>query len=259
MEEGEEAQNGITAANDGVYIVGTMFLYKLQAAHNRAELVWRQPYDRGTFQKVGMLTQGSGTAPTAFGDFITINDNADDRVNLLVYYRHKRIQDDNPDTADPDQLFCKIPMFESGKSASDNSMVAIGNTVIMENNYGFRNGIQQTKWDRETIPGGIQRFDLDLEKKECKLVWTNNERAPSCVAKLAVETGLAYYYTFDDAADGTITWFLTAIDVHTGKTAWKMPTGTGRNMDNNWGPVTLGPDGTAYVGVLGGIIAIYDS
>lgn len=39
----------------------------------------------------------------------------------------------------------------------------------------------------------------------------------------------------------------------------KAPSATGLGYDNNYAPVTLGPDGTAYVGVpgaLGGLVSI---
>lgn len=34
--------------------------------------------------------------------------------------------------------------------------------------------------------------------------------------------------------------------------------GTGIDYDNNWAPITLGPDGTAYVGVFDGLTAVHD-
>lgn len=36
-------------------------------------------------------------------------------------------------------------------------------------------------------------------------------------------------------------------------------TGTGLAYDDNWAPITLGPDGTAYIGVFNGIVAVRDS
>jgi hypothetical protein len=35
-------------------------------------------------------------------------------------------------------------------------------------------------------------------------------------------------------------------------------TGIGTAFDNNWAPLTLGPDGTAYVGTSRGLVAIWD-
>ena len=49
-------------------------------------------------------------------------------------------------------------------------------------------------------------------------------------------------------------WFLTALDFRTGRTVYKRLAGDGLGYNNNYAPVTLGPDGTAYVGVLGGLV-----
>jgi hypothetical protein len=35
-------------------------------------------------------------------------------------------------------------------------------------------------------------------------------------------------------------------------------TGVGQAFDNNWSPITLAPDGTAYVGTFGGLVALWD-
>ena len=53
-------------------------------------------------------------------------------------------------------------------------------------------------------------------------------------------------------------WYLTALDARTGKRVWSVFTGTGLGYNNNYAPITLGPDGTAYVGVLGGLVAVRD-
>lgn len=48
------------------------------------------------------------------------------------------------------------------------------------------------------------------------------------------------------------------MDFRTGERRWRQLTGTGPLYDNNWAPITLGPDGTAYVGVFNGIVAVRD-
>lgn len=54
----------------------------------KAQVMWREPYDRGTKRKEGLINQGAGSTPTLIGDrYVTTNDNADRRVNLLVYRR----------------------------------------------------------------------------------------------------------------------------------------------------------------------------
>jgi outer membrane protein assembly factor BamB len=90
-------------------------------------------------------------------------------------------------------------------------------------------------------------------------VWTSDERAPSVVPKLSLATGLVYTYTKPVRADGRDPWYFTAIDFRTGATIFQRLTGAGLGYNNNYAPVTIGPDGSAYVGVLGGLVALRDS
>jgi hypothetical protein len=89
----------------------------------------------------------------------------------------------------------------------------------------------------------------------CRTVWTSDVRAPSVVPKLSAANGLVYAYTKPVRADGLDAWFLTALDFRTGRTVFSRLAGSGFGFNNNWAPVTLAPDGTAYVGVLGGLVA----
>ena len=42
------------------------------------------------------------------------------------------------------------------------------------------------------------------------------------------------------------------------ETVYKVLTCTGRNWNNSYGPITIGPNGTAYVGVFNGLVSITD-
>ena len=90
-------------------------------------------------------------------------------------------------------------------------------------------------------------------------MWRSQERAPTVVPKLSAANGIVYTYTKDPRPDGADAWYLTALDFRTGRTLWKRLGGEGLGHNNNYAPVTLGPDGTAYVGVLGGLIALRDA
>jgi hypothetical protein len=59
-------------------------------------------------------------------------------------------------------------------------------------------------------------------------------------------------------SDGTDAWYFTAIDFYNGKTVFKRLAGTGLGFNNNYAPVTLGSDGSAYVGALGGLVRLWD-
>ena len=84
-------------------------------------------------------------------------------------------------------------------------------------------------------------------------------RAPSVVPKLSLRAGLVYTYTKPKRNDMTDAWYLTTLDFDTGKTMYSRLAGTGFGYNNNYAPVTLAPDGTAYVGVLGGLTMFRDA
>ena len=77
--------------------------------------------------------------------------------------------------------------------------------------------------------------------------------------KLSLGAGLVYTYTKPKRNDIPDAWYLTAIDFDNGKTRWRALGGTGFGFNNNFAPVSLGPDGSAYVGVLGGLVRFADA
>jgi hypothetical protein len=247
----EEIQNGFSVAADGVYIVSDHAMYGFTAAatDGSPQLMWRETYDRGTRRKVGSINQGSGTTPTLLGDdYVTITDNADGQINLLVYRRR-------PEAAG-ERLICKLPLFQPGASATDNSAIGYGRSIIMENNAGYSSAIQQRDW--ETVAGGTQRIDIRADESGCDIVWSSRERSPSTVPKLSAANGLIYLYTFEPQDDGDNAWYLTALEFATGSTVFKVRTGAGSAFDNNWAPISLAPDGSALVGVMGGLVVVRD-
>ncbi|WP_030164066.1 hypothetical protein [Spirillospora albida] len=243
---GERVQNSFAAAEDGVSIVSDHALYRMRAdASGTPRIVWRHAYDRGSGRKPGQIDQGSGTTPTFFGDgYVAITDNADERMNIIVRRRAGG------------RLVCRIPVFGSGRSATDNSLIGYGNSLFVENNHGYRNFLELPPGG--STVGGVSRVDVDPGGKGCRTVWTSAERSPSTVAKVSVPAGLLYLYTKEPRKDLLDAWYFTAVDVHSGRTVYKVLTGMGKWFDNNWAPITIGPDGTGYVGVVGGLVAVRD-
>jgi len=243
----EEIQNGFAVAKDGVYIVSDHALYRFErSSDGYPRIIWREPYDRGSQRQVGSINQGSGTTPTVFGDYITITDNADGQINLLIYNR----------TAASERLQCKMPLFTAQGSATDNSMIAFNDTVIIENNAGYSSVYGQNDW--ANLPGGIERIDINPSTGRCEKVWRSAVNAPSSVPKLAAKIGVAYFYAFQLDDQGERHWTLVGLDVDTGETVVSIPTGAGAPFNNNWAPITLAPDGTAYVGTSRGVLALWD-
>lgn len=249
--DNEEIQNGFSVAEDGVFIVSDHAMYRFEADDKGQPVIgWRETYDRGTSRKVGTINQGSGTTPTLLGDdYVTIADNADGRMNVIVYKRAQYF--------DGERRVCSVPIFEDGHSVTDNSMIGFNRSIILENNAGYTHARGQHDWDN--AGGGITRIDIREDDSGCDTTWESSERSTSTVPKLSLGSGLAYFYTFMPQDDGENAWYLTALDFETGETQFKILTGAGRDYDNNWAPITLAPDGTAYVGTSTGIVAIWDN
>jgi hypothetical protein len=169
-------------------------------------------------------------------------------MNVVVYRRAK--------ATTSSRTVCVQPVFEKGASATDNSLIGAGRSLVVENNYGY-SGPGATQGGKSTAPG-LERVDLDADGTGCRSVWRSPERAPTVVPKLSAANGIVYTYTKDARDDGVDAWYLTALDFRTGKTIYKRLGGEGLGHNNNYAPVTLGPDGTAYVGVLGGLVGLRD-
>jgi hypothetical protein len=247
--EDEEIQNSFAVARDGVYVVSDRAMYGLRrGADGTPEVVWREPYVRAAAGRAGQINLGSGTTPTLLGDDLVAITDAADPVNVLFIRRDSGVS--GPRT------LCRQPVFARRTSATDNSLVGWGRSVVVENNHGYRNFTTGLLGGRPT--GGLARVDLRADRSGCDVVWTSAEVSPSTVPKLSVGAGLVYVYTKETAPRWVDAWYVTAIDFHTGRTAWKRLTGTGWNFDVSWAPMTVGPDGTLYAGVFNGLVAVRD-
>jgi hypothetical protein len=186
-------------------------------------------------------------------DYIAIADNADERINLVVLRRGAI-----PEGAK--RLVCSIPMFAKGASATDNSMVGFGRSVVVENNFGYTNA--RSHKDYRTVAGGVSRIDIRDDGSGCDLVWTSSLKVPSVVAKLATRSGILWYLGMegvrkpDTGKPDDQLWSLAGLDLVTGREVARIPLGTGNNWNNNWSALALGPDDSIYAGTSRGFVQV---
>lgn len=245
---GEPITNSFSVDEDGgVYIVTDGALYRFDADQAGApQVTWREPYENTGEGKPGQVGPGSGTTPTVMGrDLVSITDNADP-INVVAYKRGRSVKGA--------RRVCSEPVFPKGRGSTDQSLIGTHKSMIVENNYGYT-GPASTFQGGVTEPG-LARVDVRADRKGCKTIWTSDEIAPSVVPKLSLRTGLVYTYTKNrDDADP---WYLTALDFRTGKTVFRQLAGQGLGLNNNYAPITIGPDGSVYVGVIGGMVTLRD-
>ena len=273
----EQIQNSFSVGPDGVYIVTNVGLYKLffneESKHIELDPKWAPTYakdhlfyDNDRKIKPGHLNNGSGTTPTLVDDrFVVIVDNAPDHVNLNVFR-----QEDGT-------LVSKLPLFEAGAGAVENSVVAYKDHLIVGNTFGFVDPFIENP-----TSGGIARFDYDKEKD----TYVHREDWPAvghfdgktATPKLSTANGLFYVYHRDTEMEGHHDWQLTAVDFHTG---WRVFTikgwftdeafddnvsgivkkktlgkeDYGRKVFNNiWGTFSFGPRNSIFIGTYRGYV-----
>jgi hypothetical protein len=251
LQTGEEIENSFTVDRNAIYIVSDKRMYRFSAGSNdRPRVDWRIRYRNSGIVKPSQVNAGSGTTPTILkGGYVAITDNADP-MNVVVYRKRIRLR------RGVRRVVCEVPVFQKGQSATENSLLGAGRSLIVENNYGYRDPFgPQAGNITET---GFARVDVRANGRGCKKQWTNNtERAPTVVPKLSTATQLIYAYT-QTLGVGTQVWSWVAISARTGRTVFTKEAGTGLLANNNYAGLALGPDGTAYLGTIGGIRALRD-
>jgi hypothetical protein len=253
--DGDGIYNSISGdATGAIYLVTDHRLAAVEADSDGAPVVrWSTTYDRGTQQKSGQLSQGSGTTPALIGDHVVaITDNAEPRMNVQFYQR---------DGADAGKLLCQAPVFGAGASDTENSLTYAGGSggsasVIVENNYGY-DGVQSTMLGN-TSTGGVAKVTLNADHSTCQVDWTNPIASPTPVPKVSLANGLLYLYAKPRSNLLDDSWYLAAVDVRTGQTRWMQRTGNGIQWNNHYASIYLGPDGAAYMPTLTGLVRFKD-
>lgn len=239
----EDIQNSFAVDRDAVYIVSSARMYRFSARRGRPGIDWRRRYGNSGIVKPGQADAGSGTTPTLMhGGYVAITDNADP-MNVVVYRKRTG------------RVHCSVPVFDPGASATENSLMASKRSLFVESNYDYQDPFGPNS-GALTTPGFAR---VDVGRNGCRKAWeASTERAPSVVPKLSTSTGLIYTYTRDpDPLPIGQPYFWTAIDARTGVTAFKVYAGSGLGFNNNYAGIAIGPDGTAYLGVTGGMIALH--
>lgn len=226
--------------------------------------LWTVPYEAGGIQKPGAFARGSGASPALLGDdYVAITDNAKGKVNLNIY--HQKDQKDHKK-----QTVCSVPLFKKGGSNVDIAALTHreGDTygVFLCNDYnappltspGSESNGHLTTFN-SMVPG-VVRVDVAADGSSCKVAWEIEDLPIQSVPIISTKNGLLYGYTQTEkeAQDDDSEWYAIALDWRTGKEAWRVRTGAGDDFNDNYQPGILGPDGSFYQGVNGGVIRVKD-
>ena len=249
---GEEVENSFAVDRDAVYIVSDKRMYRFHASDAGKPVIdWKVTYKNSGITKPSQVDAGSGTTPTIMpGGYVTITDNADP-MNVVVYRTQAKLGKGKK------RVVCEVPVFGKGASATENSIMAARNAAFVENNYGYQDPFGATAGAPTTA--GFARVDIKADGSGCKKAWENTTTAaPTVVPKLSTASGLIYTYIAPTDPTGVNAWYWAAIDARNGKEVWRTYSGSGLTFNNNYSGLAIGPDGTAYLGAIGGLLALRD-
>ena len=177
----ERLENGMAVDSTGMYLISDKALYKFSKKGETFAKRFREPYEGpSTCANDGTLSHGSGSSPTLMGkDLVVITDNADSRVNLLVY--------DRRDQAARRQI-CKVPLFSAGASENENSVIGYGRRIFVQNFAGAPSKISNRA---DALVGGFTRIDVARDRSGCTTRWTKGYGS-AATARLSLKTDLVY-------------------------------------------------------------------
>ena len=212
----ERIDNSISACPQGVSIITSYAIYMLgaDASTSKPRIIWSHSYDRGTKQKPGQLSHGSGATATFFGpngsDYVMLSDNADRQEKLIVYR-----------SADGSAVG-EGPLFTPGASGTENSMIGVQNSIVGACTFGYPYAqYPDTKPAyRAQVAPGMERWDVNDDASGITLKWRNNGIYSAAVPRLSTTDNLIYTCERPRGPAGVLTGpvvYACAIDMDSGR------------------------------------------
>lgn len=106
---------------------------------------------------------------------------------------------------------------------------------------------------------GVARINVTSDGK-CELAWEVEDLRIQSVPIISTKNSLVYGYTqsVKDSLYGNWVWYVVVLDWETGKEMWRVRTGAGGTYNDDYEPGALGPDGSFFQSVIGGVIRVRD-
>jgi len=253
LPDGEKIQNSIAVNERGAFVVSNFALYLVTMDAGAPRIAWRTPYDRGTKLKPGQIDLGSGTTPTLMGSRLVVIGDGSAPMKILVV-----------DQASGRILDAQRVFVDKRGSASENSVIAHGDAIVIGNTYGYENPLRAPHTE-----GGLVCYGVDPETGRMKERWYKPEiNVFTATPKLSRRNGLIYAYSRRSLGRPATSkptlrakereeWSLLGVDFRTGELVYRLPLFRGEHhthYDNAWGTISLGPNDVVYLGMWNGCV-----
>jgi len=228
---GDSVVQDLTVGNDGAYVAGDKALHRVGLRAGRPVVAWSSPYEEGGERGAPPVLLRSG--------FVAVADNRDPRLQVVLH------------RADTGEVSCRAEVFGDDAGAADGGLVGAGDDVVVTNAHGY-GGPLSTVLGR-TTSRGVARVGPD-----CTVRWTLEIDVPSGAPAVSTDDGLVYLWSKRHSWLGVDAWYLSAVDLRSGRLVWARRVGLNALHDNHRGGVVLGPGRAAYAPVLGGLARVAD-
>lgn len=247
--------NGLHKNDDGSYDPqrcdeGYLWAFTLND-DNVICLKWQPAaYKNAGYLKPGQTNIGSGTTPTLTSrfnndstDYIAIVDNADPKMNVVVYDSHTGFK------------ISETPCFEDMRSADEASLIGVQNTFIAENNFGHYDTYPANLCAPNGLGMELIRLgsaDSDSRKIAATPIWTIPDVHFYAMNMLCRHSGIIFAHTCDwdvanSASHGGM-YYVSAIDSYNGRVIWRIPLGQGNHYCHEYGGIYFNSTNDLFIG-----------
>lgn len=229
------------------------YLWAFELDGDEVEVRWKTAYENAGYLKPGQQNIGSGTTPTLTVtedgiELAAITDNADPRLNVVVYNR----QDGS--------IITQIPCFEKMRSADEASLIGVSDIFVVENNFGHYPTYPQSQY----VPNGpgmeMIKVYPDRSKDQAEKIWNLSNVHFYAMNMLCRKSGIIFAHTCDWTADSSATkggmYYISAIDSFNGRVIWRIPLGRGVNYCHEYGGIYFNHNDDLFIGTNHYLVSI---
>ncbi|WP_240043065.1 hypothetical protein [Photorhabdus luminescens] len=249
-------ENGAYIVTNGIDSKGLCtkgYLWAFGLEGDDITIRWKTPYKNAGYRKPGQTNIGSGTTPTLTKmedgtELVGITDNADPRLNVLVCNRSDG------------SIISETPCFLPMRSADEASLIGVGDTFVVENNFGH-----YPTWPfSQLVPNGpgmeMIRIDPENTEQPDEKKWSLPDIHFYAMNMLCRGSGIIFAHTCSwsdsiSASKGGM-YYISAIDSFNGRVIWQIPLGRGTNYCHEYGGIYFNRNGDLYIGTNQYLVAI---
>ena len=250
---GEEVENSFAVDRDGVYIASDKRMYRFDAGKDlKPRVTWKVNYQNSGIHKPSQIDAGTGTTPTIMPN------------GMREHHRQRR----------PDERRRLPHRNQAGQGPEAHGVrgARLRQGRERDREFAHRRPAARCSWRTTTAtrtrsgptpgprPPRVRPRRRQQRRQRLQAALDEHDRRRAVGGRQGLDQDRpALHLHRTDRSQRLTAVVLGGHRRRTGKEAWRKLAGTGFAFNNNYAGLSLGPDGTAYVGTFGGLQALRDA